>query len=192
MATEINIKDLIEGCIQGNRRSQEMLHKFYYGKMMVVCLRYISDHDAAKDALQEGFIKIYNNLDKYDFTGSFESWVKRIFINTSIDFYRKNKSLQNVFNQNVEIENLQERIDDKSLETPFTNLCAPDILEAVQSLSPVYRTVFNMYAIDGFNHYQIAAELNISVGTSKSNYSKAKHNLQKILTKKLEICNETN
>ncbi len=190
MGVEIDIKELINGCINGNRRSQEILHRNYYGKMMGVCLRYMQDKDEAKDVVQEGFIKVYNNLAKYDHSGSFDLWLKRIFVNTAIDFYRKNKTLQNIFNYNVEVEDVQEPIDENSSIGTLKMLSTPDILEAVQELTPVYRAVFNMYAIDGYNHHQISEALNINIGTSKSNYSKAKGNLQKILINKLETSNE--
>ncbi len=152
---------------------------------MVVCLRYTDNTDEAKDILQEGFIKVFNSLPKFDFEGSFEGWIRRIMVNTAIDNFRKNKTAVKMFDNNVALENLDTVQDDSDENIISNKIKASDILEAVQKLSPAYKTVFNLYAIDGFSHQQIADELNISIGTSKSNYSKAKQNLKKILQPKL-------
>lgn len=192
MGPGTDIENIVKGCVKGDKKCQEALHKAFYGKMMVICLRYTSDRDEAKDIVQEGFIKVFNSLPKFDFTGSFDTWMRRIFVNTAIDYYRKNKTLLNIIDSNVEVDNLEEFGEEPGSNfIELKNLQKSDILEAVQKLTPVYRTVFNMYAMDGFNHQQIATELNISLGTSKSNYAKAKNNLQKLLMKKLITCNET-
>ncbi|MDQ3192651.1 MAG: sigma-70 family RNA polymerase sigma factor [Bacteroidota bacterium] len=185
MSQDKNIVDIVSGCKKGDKKCQEKLYKIFYGKMMVVCSRYTDNTDEAKDILQEGFIKVFNSLHKFDFEGSFEGWVRRIMVNTAIDNFRKNKKVVTLFDNNIPIENL-DYPEDNSSETLISNkIKAADVLEAISKLSPAYKTVFNLYAIDGFSHQQISDELNISVGTSKSNYSKAKQNLKKILQLKL-------
>jgi RNA polymerase sigma-70 factor, ECF subfamily len=190
MAQNLEIKEIITGCIKGDKKYQEILYKTFYGKMMAICLRYTTDKDEAKDILQEGFLKAFLNLSKFDYSGSFEGWLRRIFVNTSIDYYRKIKTLHKVIDYNAEVEGLNEVTDSAETLDAYKSIDTKDILDAVQKLTPVYRAVFNMYAIDGFNHQQIAEELNISVGTSKSNYFKAKQNLQKLLMKKLKYQDE--
>ncbi len=185
MSQDNNIVEIVSGCKNGDKKSQEKLYKMFYGKMMVICLRYADNPDEAKDVLQEGFIKVFNSLANFDFHGSFEGWIKRIMVNTAIDNFRKNKSAVKLFDNNVQLENLERQEEDEQENTISNKIKTADILEAIHKLSPAYKTVFNLYAIDGFSHQQIADELNISIGTSKSNYSKAKQNLKKMLQLKL-------
>lgn len=176
--------EILEGCRKGKRKYQQMLYEQMYGKMMVVCLRYAKSSDEALDAFQDAFIKVFNKLDTFDGTGSFEAWIKRIMINTSIDQLRRNKRYHEMYTiednilTDYEAEDLEEDLLDK--------VNFDDLLLAVQDLSPGYRSVFNLYVVDGFSHQEIADKLRISVGTSKSNLAKAKHNLKKILTEKIE------
>ena len=191
MSKDKNIVEMVSGCVKGDRKSQESLYKMYYGKMMGICMRYADNSDEAKDILQEGFIKVFNSLSKFDFEGSFEGWIKKIMVNTAIDSFRKNKKTIKIFDKNVELENLDQTQED-DYENPVSNdIKTAELLEAIQKLTPAYKTVFNLYVIDGYSHQQIANELNISVGTSKSNYSKAKQNLQKFLQNKKLITNES-
>jgi RNA polymerase sigma-70 factor (ECF subfamily) len=171
---------LIQGCINGDRRCQQQMYERFYGKMMVVCMRYAKDDDAALDAFQEAFIKVFNNLEAYQGNGSFEGWVRRIMVNTSIDHLRKNKRLNEMYVVNEEIT-VDETQDEPTVDDVQT-LSFQELMKYIQQLSPAYRSVFNMYVIDGFTHQEIADELGISVGTSKSNLNKAKRNLKKILS----------
>ena len=182
---------MVSGCVKGDRKSQESLYKMYYGKMMGICMRYADNSDEAKDILQEGFIKVFNSLSKFDFEGSFEGWIKKIMVNTAIDSFRKNKKNIKIFDKNVELENLDQTQEDDYDNPNSNNIKTAELLEAIQKLTPAYKTVFNLYVIDGYSHQQIANKLNISVGTSKSNYSKAKQNLQKFLQNKKLITNES-
>lgn len=184
MENKEKLDEVIKGCLRNDRRSQEELFKLYYGKMLVVCLRYISDKDTAQEVLQEGFIKIFEKLDAFDFKGSFEGWIRRIVANTAIDYIRKSKKNpilsdnDNDFvlgSENPMVE--QEELDLKSLKGEIA-------LEAIGKLSPAYRTVFNLFVIEEYTHKEIAVKLGISEGTSKSNLAKAKANLQVILTEK--------
>tara|TARA_Y100001934_G_scaffold100873_1_gene124050 strand:+ start:6032 stop:6661 length:630 start_codon:yes stop_codon:yes gene_type:complete len=175
---------IIQGCINGDRRAQQSLYEHFYGKMMVVCMRYANCKDEALDMFQEAFIKVFKNLHKYGKQGSFEGWVRRIMVNTCIDHIRKNK----INNQMVELDNNHGSIevDDEKDAGILEHVNFSDLLNMVQHLSPAYRSVFNLYIVDGFTHQEISEALGISVGTSKSNLAKAKGNLKKMLLKKIE------
>ena len=167
-------KEIIQGCIAGRRDCQELLYKFFSPKMFGICLRYANDYHSAEDILQEGFIKVFNNIDRYRGDGSFEGWVKRIFINTAIEYYRKAVN----HNGHTELDKASFRqVSDVAVE----NLAAQDLLKLIQKLSPGYRTVFNLYVIEGFSHKEIAAQLHISEGTSKSQLARARAILQKMI-----------
>lgn len=184
------VQDLVNGCVRGERKYQQMLFERFYGKMIVVSMRYVPDRDEAQDVLQESFIKVFQNIGKFDFHGSFEGWVRRIVVNTAIDYLRKKKNAPKMVDQDYTLNNLTEE-DEEETTAVFLQLKPKEVLEAVQKLTPAYRTVFNLYVMDGYSHQQIADSLKISVGTSKSNLSKAKQNLQKLLKSKLTELNES-
>lgn len=167
---------LIEGCKIKDRESQRMLYKHYYGYAMSICVRYAQDHEEAREILNDGFMKVFAKIDMYDPKKSFKGWLRRILINTAIDHFRANK-------KHYYHADITEGHDQVSGADVIADLSHNDILELVQKLSPMYRTVFSMYAIDGYNHEEIAKQLGISVGTSKSNLSKARANLRKMLVK---------
>jgi RNA polymerase sigma factor (sigma-70 family) len=175
---------LIESCNKGDRKSQQVIYQMFYGKMMATCLRYTKNKAEAKDILQDGFIKMFNSLGKYNFQGSFEGWVRRIIVNTAIDSYRKKSSL--LINENVKfVEQIQDVVEeeiDENISLP-NNYKIADIIEAMQELSPAYKMVFNLYIMEDHSHKQIADLLGINEGTSKSNLAKAKQNIIKILEK---------
>jgi RNA polymerase sigma factor (sigma-70 family) len=164
--------DLIEGCIAGNRKMHALLYDRFAPKMYGVCLRYASSADDAQDLLQEGFIKVYRNLEKFRKEGSFEGWIRRVFVNTSIEHYRKKVNLNSIG------ENEERTIEDGNWNV-LDQLAERDIIALVQNLSPGYRSVFNMYVIEGFSHKEIADMMGISEGTSKSQLARAKSILQK-------------
>ncbi len=164
--------DLITGCIAGDRRMQESLYRKYSAKMYAVCLRYASNTDDARDLLQEGFIKVFRNLEKFRHEGSFEGWMRRVFVNTSIEHFRK-KVYTNSISEKEEMA-----VEDASW-TALDNLAEKDIVQLVRELSPGYRTVFNMYVIEGYSHKEIGDLLGITEGTSKSQLARAKAILQK-------------
>lgn len=178
------LKAIIDGCLQNDRRSQEQLFKLFYGKMLPVCIRYVSDRDTAQEVLQEGFIKIFEKLGAFDHKGSFEGWIRRIVANTAIDAIRKSKKdpyrTDNDNDFKIGAEDLM--VDREEMET--LDLKAQVAMEAVQKLSPAYRAVFNLYVLEEYSHKEIGTILGISEGTSKSNLAKAKMNLQKILSEK--------
>jgi RNA polymerase sigma-70 factor (ECF subfamily) len=184
---ENQLKTLIDGCLRNNRKSQEIIFQAFYGKMMSVCRRYTSDNDQAKDILQDGFIKVFRNLERFNFEGSFEGWIRRIIVNTAIDFTRKQKTAQQASNETKPIEEYSDRISEEEEEEipEEMTLEIGDIREGMDQLSPAYRNVFNLYVFENYSHQEIAETLNISVGTSKSNLAKARANLKKILLKEL-------
>lgn len=168
---------LIENCIGGNRKSQKELYDMYAPKMFAICLRYTKNQMDAEDTLQEGFVKLYNNLHRFRGEGSFDGWVRRIFVNTAIEHIRK-KNL-NVTNG----EGLENTIADKR-KSALDNLYEKDIIKTSMNLSEGYRTVFNLYAVEGFSHKEIANHLGITESTSKSQFSRAKAILRNVITNK--------
>lgn len=179
-----NLKGIIDGCIANNRRSQEQLFKLFYGKMLPVCLRYIPDRDSAQEVLQEGFIKVFEKLEAFDHKGSFEGWIRRIIANTAIDNIRKSK--KNPFltddDNDFKLGASDPMIEAEEME--LTDIKAQFALEAIQMLSPAYRTVFSLFVLEDYSHKEISEMLGISEGTSKSNLAKAKMNLQRIINER--------
>lgn len=167
----ISETDLIQGCLQDDRRMQEELYNRFSGKMYAVCLRYAGNSQEAEDILQEGFIKIFRKLSSFRGDGSFEGWIRRIFVNTAIEHFRRKKYLQPVTEKE---ENMLEGDQISVLD----GLAERDIINLIQDLSPGYRTVFNMYVVEGYTHKEIGDILGISEGTSKSQLSRAKIILQ--------------
>lgn len=171
---------LIKGCIKGKRDAQRQLYDKYARKMFGVCLRYSKDYHHAEDLLQEGFVKVYRNISKFRFDGSFEGWIRRIFVNTAIEHYRKTTHLYPI---NEVVHNPASTVSSGALE----RLNEQDLLGFVQKLSPGYRTVFNLYAIEGYSHKEVADMLGISEGTSKSQLARARYILQKAVMKHQEV-----
>ncbi len=165
---------IIQGCLEGVRKYQKLLYERYYGSMMVVCMRYTNDREEARDVLHEGFLKVFNYLHKFERGTNLGAWIRRIMVNTSIDHYRKNAKRPSV----VEINHAIHEIDSQDV---VSDLSAEEILGLVQRLSPAYRTVFNLYAIEGYSHKDVSDMLGISEGTSKSNLAKARAKLQNML-----------
>lgn len=141
--------------------------------MYSVCLRYANNSDDAQDLLQEGFIKVYRNLHKFRSEGSFEGWIRRVFVNSSIEHFRK-RSLQLSKVSDKE----ESTIEDGDI-TALDSLAEKDIISLIQQLSPGYRTVFNLYVIEGYSHKEIGEQLGISEGTSKSQLARSRSILQK-------------
>lgn len=152
-------------------RMQKKLYNRFASKMYAVCLRYADNADDAQDLLQEGFIKIYKNLSRFRAEGSFEGWVRRVFVNTAIEHYRRKLNLSIIG------EREDATLTDGSI-TALQRLDEKDIIKLIQQLSPGYRTVFNLYVIEGFSHKEIGNILGINEGTSKSQLARAKGILQ--------------
>ena len=165
---------MIEGCLRGERSAQEVLYHRFSPTLFAICLRYTGDYHQAEDMLQEGFIKVFSKLNSYRFEGSFEGWMKRIFINTAIENFRRNQHL----NHTLEVDDLK---NDLVQEDDFHRLSEAELLNMIQRLSPGYRTIFNLYAVEGYTHNEIAKMLGITVGTSKSQLARARYLLQKMV-----------
>jgi RNA polymerase sigma factor (sigma-70 family) len=167
--------DLIQACIRRERWAQKLLYEDHYGKMMGVCLRYSNNTDDALDILHEGFIKVFKNIAKYQPGTSLSAWIRRIMVNTAIDYYRKNIRRRT--------EDIEQAYDLHSNDADAISQCSEkEILESIQELSPAYRAVFNLYVIEGFSHKEIADQLGITESTSRSNLVKARMKLKAKLT----------
>lgn len=175
---------LIEGCLRNDRRSQSELFRLYYGKLLSVCMRYTTDRDSAQEVLQEGFIKVFEKLGAFDYKGSFEGWLRRIVTNTAIDAIRRSKNDPFRTDDDNDFKLGAEDPVVAKEELDLTELKADVAMQAIQKLSPAYRTVFNLYVLEDYSHKEIADLLGISEGTSKSNLAKAKMNLQRMLNEK--------
>ncbi len=171
MRQEQNIQLLIKACKQGNRSGQKKLYQLFFGYGMSVALRYSGNRPDAEEIMNESFYKVFSKIESFDEDKEFKKWFRRILINTAIDYQRKYKKLK-IYATDDPIES------GISINDGYDNLAYEDLLKKIQLLPPGYRTVFNMYAIDGLKHHEIAEQLGVSVGTSKSNYSKAKKLLQ--------------
>jgi len=172
---------IIEDCLKGSRSGQKDLYALYYGKMMGVCLRYASNNSEAKDILHQGFLNVFDNMQKRDETISLESWVKKTIIDSALEYTRKNKQsllIVSTVHANKRDANLKDEVADDSV--PLA-LHKDEILKAIQKLTSGYRSVYNLFVIDGYSHQEIAEMLNFSEGTSKSNLNKAKFALRKNL-----------
>lgn len=188
-----NLEDIIINCVQNNHREQKFLYEKYYGYCLKTVFRYIYHYDKAVDIVNDGFIKIFRNLHKFQYpsTQNLEmmlmGWMRTIMINTAIDYLRKNSFLP-------EIGDISETVwqcEDKS-GSPDQTVLYKDLVKQIKKLPPGYRTVFNLYVIDGFTHQQIAGQLGITTGTSKSNLSKARVILQNIVKRndrEVIVCN---
>jgi RNA polymerase sigma factor (sigma-70 family) len=174
---------LIAACMRSERWAQQKLYELHYGKLMTTSMRYSNNKEDALDILHEGFMKIFSHLNRYKADTSLLAWMRRIVVNSAIDYYRKE---------------IRHRSDD--LETAYTvhtneadaiSQCSEqDILECIQQLAPSYRTVFNLYAIEGFSHREIAEAMGLSESTARANLAKARQKLQQLLTHKYPHLNK--
>jgi len=172
-----NEQILIAACARQERWAQQELYELYYGKMMGICQRYAGSRDEALDLLHEGFIKIFFNIEKYKPGTSLSAWIRTIIVNTCIDYYRKS-----IRRRTEDLDTAyQISTDDPDI---LSNLTEREILEAVQSLSPAYRAVFNLYVVEGYSHKEIGEALQITESTSRSNLVKARGKLREYFTLK--------
>jgi RNA polymerase sigma factor (sigma-70 family) len=181
----VQILTLVDGCCKNNRNSQGELYHWLYGYAMKICYRYTSHQHEAEELTNESFVKLFKNIHLFDVNRQqniealLKAWFKRIIINTCIDYLRKHHSMLNGHTLSTENENIAD-----VQETAVDKLSYEEIIEAIKLLTPVYRTVFNLFVIEGMTHEEIATQLDISVGASKSNLSKARNNLRKIILQK--------
>ncbi|WP_026308931.1 RNA polymerase sigma factor [Spirosoma spitsbergense] len=167
---------LVEGCRRQDRVVQRLLYERYAGKLFVVCKRYVKDADEAEDALQDAFIKIFRHIDTFRFECPLEAWLKRIVINTALKFLRKQKPWETMSNDSMDVQEIASVLPQADESLPALNY--QYLLKLVQELPPGCRMVFNLYAIEGYNHPEIAKMLDIAEGTSKSQYARARDLLQ--------------
>lgn len=170
----ITESELLQYCIKGQRVHQEIFYKKYASKMFGICLGYANDRDQAKDILQDGFIKIFASIENYNNNGSLEGWVRRIIVNTAIDYYRKSIKQLN----NVDIEEAENMDGETSI---LENIYEKELLSLIQKLPEGSRIIFNLFVIEGYSHLEISELLNISQGTSKSQFSRARLLLKEMI-----------
>lgn len=171
------LDDILNKCKQGERKAQERLYRMYATQMFTLCVRYSRSRTEAEDNLQDGFIRVFESLNQYSGKGSLEGWMKRIFINTSLEKYRKNSFLQ-----------LSEELPDIQHDDTTENINIPaEVLQHfVEELPDRYRLVFNLYVMEEMPHKEIAAFAGISEGTSKSNLARARDILKKKINEYLK------
>ena len=166
---------LIKKCIEWDATAQRELYTLYSNKMFAVCFRYAQNREEAEDILQEGFIKVFENISKFRKEGSLEGWIRRIMFTTAIQKFRQQKSFQNTISlDNPEIHDLHPSVDDV-----LSQIETKELMNLIHALPPRYKLVFNLYVIEGLKHREIAAQLGITEGTSKSNLSDARAILQR-------------
>jgi RNA polymerase sigma factor (sigma-70 family) len=174
------LPELLEGCLKNDRKCQELLYKQFYGYAMGVCMRYVPNREEALEVVNDGFLKIFQKVQMYDAEKPFKIWLRRIMINTALDHYRQNVKFQH----NTDLSVAENTIAAADSDNIYSTLAHEDLIELIQQLTPSYRTVFNLYVIDGYSHEEIAQRLGISEGTSKSNLARARENLRVMLSKK--------
>ena len=173
-------EELIRGCIKNERVAQKRLYERYFGKMMGVCMRYSSHREQATEILNLGFFKVFKTIESFSKRGgNLEAWIYRIMVNTAIDYLRSEmRHVHSDIEKSVYVEDTSDVISEMSVA---------DILELVNKLTPAYRTVFNLYVVEGYNHGEIAEMLGINEGTSKSNLAKARANLQAMIIEQNKV-----
>lgn len=169
-----NEQELIAACQEGKSWAQRKIYEQHAPIMMSVCFRYVNDRETARDLLQDGFIKVFTKVDTYSGSGSFAGWMRRIFVTTALEYLRQNDALK----QSENIDDISYLIEDKEVSV-LDNISANDLMRCISELSDGYRTVFNLYAIEGYSHAEIAEILNISEVTSRSQFMRARKQLQK-------------
>lgn len=179
-------EQLLYESMKGNRKSQEKLYRQLYGFAMGVCVRYAKSREEASEIVNDSFLKVFTKGDQYDSKYPFKPWFKRIIVNTALDFYRSHQ-------KHYYHDNIEEAYDISSNESSaVSQLNHTELIELTQRLPTGYKTVFNLYVIDGFSHEEISKQLGISVGTSKSNLSRARESLRKMILKEERVILDTN
>jgi RNA polymerase sigma-70 factor (ECF subfamily) len=166
-------EELIAGCIRGNSAAQRQLYEKYARKMMGVCLRYAGNRETARDLLHDGFIRLFSKINTYKGEGSFEGWMRRLFINTALEYLRKKDALTKYSEYSM-----TEQSEDYSV---FEKLSEEELVAYIAAMPAGFRMVFNLYAVEGFSHLEMAKMMNISESTSRSQYTRARGYLQKII-----------
>ena len=166
-------QELVQGCAKNDRKHQELLYRRYFDSMMHMCLRYTDDRDIAMQIVNNGFLRAFKNIDQFSFKGALEGWLRKIVYHSLSDYYKKHSK----YIQFLVFEEKEEAIP----ETALSSMYAEDILNLVNELPPATKMVFQLYAIEGYPHKEIAAQLNISIGTSKWHLSTARKTLKQLI-----------
>ncbi len=166
-------QQLIASCKRGDRIGQKELYNRFARKMMGVCYRYVNDKETAADLLQDGFVKVFQNLESYSGTGSFEGWIRKIFVNSALEYLRRS----DVLREATDLDNTAELIQPES--SVISSMTADELMQLVHELPTGFRTVFNLFAIEGYSHKEIGDMLDITESTSRSQYTRARQLLQK-------------
>ena len=178
MKEQTEVLQWVQDCRKGSARAQHKLFKYFYGSVMSVCMRYAGSTDEAADMLNEGFLKVFSNLDKYENSGSFEAWLKRVVCNTALDYRRR-------YDKNVEFVDIDEVQDshllDYNVNDAISKISSNEIVRLIQQLPPVTRMVFNMFLFEGYSHREIAQQLNITENTSAWHVNNARTRLKEEL-----------
>ena len=165
---------LIAACKRGESGACKSLYELYAPAMMGGCMRYVNDRETARDLLQDGFVKIFTKIDTYSGKGAFAGWVRRVFVTTALEYLRNN----NILDEAVSLDEFDRDIEDANADT-LKKLSAEDLQQCIAELPSGYRTVFNLYAIEGYTHAEIAEILNVTTSTSHSQFMRARNLLQK-------------
>lgn len=188
-----DLQAIVDGCITNDQKCQKQLYEHYYGYALKIIFRYVYRYEKAIDVANDGFVKIFRNFSRFEYRNASDlekilmGWMRRIMVNTAIDELRKNQLMPEIGDLP---EYVWEQID--SSEKADKNILYKELIAQVKKLPPSYRAVFNMYVIDGFSHQEIADRLGVSVGTCKSNLSKARDHLKKFINKDVQqagVCN---
>lgn len=173
-------KELIKACIKGDRQAQKVIFSFYSGKMLTLCIRYARHRQEAEDIFQDGFIKVFKNLHHFEYTGSLEGWIRRIMVNTAL----KHNLKKSVANEQIGLESVTE---ETGLPEVFSILSEEELIRLISGLPDGYRTIFNLYAIEGYSHKEISEMMGIEESTSRSQLVKARRMLQEKVIKMHKI-----
>lgn len=169
---------LVKECINGERKAQKALYDMYSRQMMSLCLRYTKDKETAHDLLQEGFLLVFSNIDKFKGDGMLEAWIRKIFVNCALDYLRK----YDILKETVDIDD--DKISEIVDESTISQISATELMDCIKSLPEGFRTVFNLYAVEGYSHKEIGEMHGISENTSRSQYMRARHKLRKMISEK--------
>ena len=173
-------RQLIEGCVRGETWAQKAMYELHAPAMMSVCQRYVCNRETARDLLHDGFIKLFTKIHAYSGTGSFNGWMRKVFVTTALEYLRS----KDVLRHSVDIESIDEQ-DEETDTSLFAHLSVDDLYACIANLSDKYRTVFNMHAIEGYTFVEIAEELGIGENTLRTQYAKARQLLQKMVMDKV-------
>jgi len=176
-----HVQKIVKGCLANDSKIQKIFFEMTYRRMMGIIIKYTHDYDSAQDVLNDSWIKIFKNIGKYEYSGSFEGWFSKIAVNTAVDSLRRGKNTYVMDSDDMSYfdgmitEDEEFEIENEEIE----GLSSEELIKEIQNLSPCYRVSFNLFVFEGMNHEEISLILGISVGTSKSNLSKAKRVLRK-------------